>query len=263
MDKIERINAHISCITTPYKDIFTTLCIVKTDEGALLFDTASFPEDIGKYVLPFLKAEGVGEGELKYVFISHNHTDHAGGLKTLMEHFPNACIVSGSESLRDSMPGYTFLDPEEGETLLGVLRAVRIPGHTLDSAAILDTRTQTLLSGDCLQLFGIYGSGKWGANIRYPAEHAAALGRLRKMDIENILAAHDYHPYGRQYRGKEAVGAALDACMEPLMKIARLIVENPELNDEEISEKYNAEGLPTLGAHVAAAVRGTLSTFMF
>jgi len=250
---------YISRLTTPYKDIFTTVYLVKTPEGALLFDTASYAEDVAEHILPFLSEAGIGPEELKYIFISHNHTDHAGGLQAVHEYFPNACIVSRSPALQEKFAGSRFLLPEEGTVLLGVLQVVPIPGHTLDSAAILDTRTGTLLSGDCLQLWGIFGSGKWGANIRYPAEHKAAVDYLRGMGIRAILSAHDYHPFGYAFVGEEAVCAALDACIAPLARIRDLIAQYPQQDDEGIAEEYNRGGsLPTLGSHVVTAVREAL-----
>ena len=126
----------------------------------------------------------------------------------------------------------------------------------MDSAGIYDKRTKTLLSGDSMQLYGIFGSGLWASNINYPAEHFEALEKLSEMDIEKICTAHDYHPLGQIYTGKEEIAKAIIACKEPLEIISNLIEENPKVSDEEIATKYNsAKNLPTLGAHVVTAVR--------
>ena len=78
------------------------------------------------------------------------------------------------------------------------------------------------------------------------------------MEIDHILTAHDYHPYGYCYKGKEAVQKALDACIEPLYKVRDMIKANPTLSDEEICALYNNEKTPTLGEHVVTQVRKTL-----
>ena len=253
---MEKITENIYRLTTPYKGIYTTICIIRTENGALLFDTGSYDSDIPEYILPFLSETGITADELKYIFISHAHADHAGGLYALMAHFPGACILSRSASLRERFAAFDSMEPEDGAELLGVLKCVAIPGHTQDSAAILDTRTGTLISGDCLQLYGIFGSGKWGANISYPSVHIEALEKLRGMEINAILAAHDYHPCGHIFTGAAEVNAALDACVAPLKDILALIDANPGASDAEIAGIYNGTGtLPVIGEHVAAALR--------
>ena len=96
MQEIVQINKHIHRTTIPYKDIFTTIYTIRTDEGVMLFDAASYDTDAQAYVLPFLQKVGVSAEELKYIFISHNHADHAGGLHCLAPHFPKARILSRS-----------------------------------------------------------------------------------------------------------------------------------------------------------------------
>ena len=256
MRKTEKYGENIYGICTPYKDIFTTVYFVKTDRGALLFDTASFDCDIDEYILPALEELGIGNKELKYVFISHNHKDHAGGLERLLEYFPDVTVISKSPELKEKHPEGNVVAPEENERFLDCLTVVSIMGHTSDSAALYDERTKTLISGDCLQLYGIFGSGKWGANISFPKEYASAIKALSEMDIDALLTAHDYHPYGRCHFGKEAVGMALSACTEPFALIKDLILAETEADDERIAEMYNSETkLPTLSAHVVREYR--------
>lgn len=258
MKDLTQINSNIFRLTTPYKDIFTTICVIKTDLGVLLFDAGSFDEDTPTYILPMLAELGIAPAELKYIFISHNHTDHAGGLSALAPHCPNAVIVSRSPALKEAFAHRQVLCPQAGDILLGVLEVVPIPGHTQDCAALLDHRTRTMITGDCLQLFGIYGSGNWCANISLPDEHKQAIQALRGMDMEEILTAHDYHPYGYHYVGKQAISNALDACLAPLQQVKDLIRANPELDDEQIRELFNAPGtLPKLGVRVVTALRNS------
>lgn len=77
--------------------------------------------------------------------------------------------------------------------------------------------------------------------------------------MENfIITAHDYHPYGYSYIGEDTIKKALDACVNPLKEIKRLILQNPDADDEAICKLYNSSDLPTLGAHVVAAIRREL-----
>ena len=159
-------------------------------------------------------------------------------------------------NLKEKFSGYKVTALNDGDSVLDCLEVVTIPGHTADSAGILDKRTKTLISGDSMQLYGIYGSGNWACNINYPKEHFESLEKLSGMDIEKICTAHDYHPCGQIFNGKEEIAKALKSCKEPLCNILLLIKENPCLSDEEIAGIYNKEKtLPTLGAHVVTALR--------
>lgn len=255
-----KINDNIYRTAIPYKDIFTTVYVVKTPGGAVLFDAASFDEDVDSHIIPLLEQTGVAPEDLKYIFISHNHRDHAGGLPLLLPKYPNVCVVSRSEMLPEKHAGYSFLKPEDGDTLLDVLHVVTIPGHTIDSMALLDTRTGTLLTGDCLQLYGIYGSGPWGSNIGLPVEHIQAVEKVRGLPVEEILTAHDYHPCGYHYRGREQITRALDACVAPIMKVKELLLANPDAEDADIQKLYNdAEYLPNLNARLVSSVRTAMA----
>lgn len=255
---MEKISQNVYRTTTPYKDIFTSLYIVKTEQGDLLFDAASFDSDVNEYIIPFLEFAGVTKESLKYVFISHAHGDHAGGLPTFIKEYPNATIVSRSEKIKNDYHNYSVLMPNDNDLLLDCIKVITIVGHTDDSAAILDTRTNTLITGDCLQLSGIFGSGKWGANINYPAEHLKALNKVKKLTVDEIYTAHDYHPCGYKATTPEDVQKMIYECEVPLMKVKELIAANPELNDEEIVSLYNSPTLPTMGSHVAFAIRNAM-----
>lgn len=259
MDNYTMISNDIHRLTTEYKDIFTSVYALKSPNGDILFDAASYDEDVENQILPFLNRLGITEETLKYVFISHNHKDHAGGLQRLMREFPNICIVSGSAALQEAYRDCAFLCPKDGDILLDTYRVVTIPGHTVDSAALLDVHTMTLITGDCLQLSGLRGSGNWASNISYHAEHLEAIEKVRALNVESILAAHDYDPCGYRANGKAEVNQMLDACIAPIGRLKRLICENPTLNDAQIRQLYSdpAKQL-SIGTHVVAAMRSTL-----
>ncbi|MBR5140364.1 MAG: MBL fold metallo-hydrolase [Clostridia bacterium] len=246
-------------VTTPYKDIYTTVYLIKTECGYMLFDTASFDEDIDNTILPFLSELGVDQSNLKYVFISHAHKDHMGGLERFLKFYPDVTVITESSSLKESFSNYSIVIPEENETYLGVLRVILIPGHSACSQAIYDTRDNSLITGDCLQLYGIYGSGNWACNITLPERHFEALNKIEKMDISAIYTAHDYHPLGQFYVGKEKVISAIENCREPLCNIKKMIEANPSATDEEIAELYNKDGkLPKVGLGVIKSLRSLI-----
>jgi len=222
-------------IKVPYKDIYTSVFFIKTPQGDVIFDTATTDEDVENYILPAIKEHKL---IIKYLFLSHNHSDHAGGRERILREFP--------EIERNLLPE--------------CLTKIPLQGHTEDSVAIFDARSKTLITGDGLQLYGIYGSGKWGASINFVSEHLKALDELEQLDIENILMSHDYHPVGNCAVGKEKVRACISECRNALFAIRDEIIKNPDLSDEEIANAYNEKSkLPIVGWWVAQGVRRAIN----
>lgn len=253
MLQIETLNEHISYFKVPYKDIFVGIYILRHPGGVILFDAAGEDGDIDNYIVPALEQLGISGEELTHIFISHDHKDHAGGLRRAAELYPDAIIVSGSAMLKEQFPN--VLSPEDGQMLTECLQVITIPGHSPDSAALLDLRTDTLVSGDCLQSYGIYGSGYWYGNIGLPEMHYEAIQKLRNIKIETIATAHDYHPCGMFSFGEQAVTQRLDSCIHALGRIRNIIKENPELDDEQIMKRCNDGTLPKIALHVVKALR--------
>ena len=253
-----QLTPDITAIRVPFFDIFTTVFLVKTEAGNLLFDTATYPTDITDIILPALAELGVDGAALSAVLISHPHRDHIGGLAELLARYPDLTVIAGSNAAEKTHTVKHLVIGRDGDIVLDDLRIVSIPGHTTDAIALLDTRTGTLLSGDCLQLYGIFGSGAWGANINFPKAHLAALDRLAALDIAAIYPAHVYHPVGDAFVGKDAIARVLDACREPLFVIRDMIKADPEATDTALAARYNEQDLPTVGSHVFAAVRRDL-----
>jgi len=252
-------NQRILRLTVPFKDIFTTVYAIRTSEGVLVFDTATTAEDVEGFLLPFLKEQKILPDEICGIFLSHSHGDHAGGLPALLPHLPRAKVYSRSKKLAETYPD-RVIRPEDGEEIFGGLKTVTIPGHSADSMGVLDTQTGVLLSGDCLQLYGIYGSGAWGSNITLPRLHLQALDKLAALPMKKIYAAHDYHPLGFCYEGKEKIAEALENCRRPLFEIRDRILKAPDRSDEEIAAEISRT-LPRLHPRVVAAVREELPFF--
>ena len=258
MNGLTSITPHIHRLVVPFEDIYTTVFVLTTDEGAVLFDTATYPEDIDNYIVPALQFLGIAAQELQYVVISHNHRDHAGGLARMAQLYPNTAVAAGSTACGERIPGREVQVLQDGDRLLGCLEAVAIPGHTIDCVGLLDPRTGTLLSGDGLQLYGIYGSGPWGANISHIKEHLAAGKRLHERNIAAIIASHNYHPCDYRADGEE-VGRYIDECAHALRAVREYILPRQDVSDNDLAAQYNAvSGLPTVGAHVFAAVRAAM-----
>lgn len=156
---------------------------------------------------------------------------------------------------KDIFVGIYVLHTDKGMVLLGTLQAVTIPGHAADSAALFDLRTNTLVSGDCLQSFGIFGSGCWYGNITLPGKYFAAIEKLQALPIDRIATAHDYHPCGIVSIGRAAVTAWLDSCIDALRRVQTVMQKNPEPDDTQIARLCNDGKPPKVASAVVAALR--------
>lgn len=249
---IYQLTPDIYRLQIPFSNIYTCIFLIRTPEGTVAYDTATYATDISDYLVPAL--EELGLGKPCAVVISHNHGDHAGGLVAFHDYFPDASIYAGSEACgeRVNKPVHVLTD---GEKHWGVLKAVHIPGHTADAFGIYDERTKSLVSGDCLQAYGIYGKGKWGSNIGYPFEYLDALSRLEAMDIQNLYAAHHYEPYGNEALHSENVKNYIRKCRQALTDIEAYVATHPGQTPEELAEAYAKEtGLPIVPAKSFAAL---------
>lgn len=229
---------NITKIKIPFSDIYTTAFIVNTDSGALLFDTGTYPDDVDRFILPTLTELGLKE-RLKYVFISHRHADHAGGLERVLEIFDGVTVLSRSEELKARFSGACFICPDDSQQIANGIFAIAIPGHSPDAMALFDSRCKTLLTGDCLQLYGVFGSGDWGCNITDTKEHFKALEKLKAMQIDTIIASHDYYPLGYKAEGED-VKKYIDACKEPVERMLRFMENNRHLGAKEAAALYNS-----------------------
>lgn len=246
MITFEHITEDICCFKVPFMDVYVGIYVLQTPKGAVLFDAAATDWDVDNYIQPALEQMGITP---THIFISHNHLDHAGGLPRLREIFPDAEVLARSRRIENARA------PEDGEALLDVLQVVTIPGHTMDCMALLDTRTMTLISGDCLQAYGLFGAGPWYGAIGYPEAHLEALEKIRKLPLQTVATAHDYHPCGQISRGEQAISQRLQYCVAAMKRIADIAKENRELSDEQLAALCNDGTMPRISAHIAGILR--------
>ncbi len=209
----ERITEHLFRVRIPFEELTTTVYLAVYGQGVAIIDSATYPEDADRYILPALAELGIDGKQIRVLALTHGHGDHGGGLGRLAQLFPHAEIRAS-----EPLPYAAYLPLTDGEILLGGLQAVHLPGHTKRSVGYLDLQTKTLLSGDCLQLSGI---GKYRNGIGYPTLYMESIEKIRKMNVARIVAAHEFDPLGSLAEGREAVEIYLSTCAE----IARAVTK--------------------------------------
>ncbi len=132
--------------------------------------------------------------QLVAIFNTHHHSDHVGGNRQLMRHFPEICVYGGAED-RGRIPGQQmFLQEGDRVEFAGRVGEVFfVPGHTSGHIAYYFPSTvegetgelfcgDTLFAGGCGRLFE--GS---------PAQMVDSLSKLRALpDATRIWCAHEY-----------------------------------------------------------------------
>lgn len=202
---IDNIIEGIFRLKIPFEDLTTSVYFYISDEGVAIIDNATYSSDVDNYIMPALKELKINPADVKYLLLTHSHGDHAGGTKRLSQLLPNAKIGASFET------GFSnqFL-LQNNMKVLGNLIAVFLPGHTENSFGFLDIATKTLLSGDCLQLNGI---GKYRNNVANAELYKQSVLKLKNMNIERIVAAHEFEPLGSLAVGKNEVIAYLEECL--------------------------------------------------
>lgn len=143
---------------------------------------------------PVLQQLHTLDAQLVAIFNTHHHSDHVGGNRTLLQHFPNAVVYGGTED-RGRIPGQqVFL--QDGDRVTFARRHAEVffvPGHTRAHIAYYfppetpdDTGElfcgDTLFAGGCGRLF----EGT-------PSQMVSSLSKLRSLpDNTRIWCAHEY-----------------------------------------------------------------------
>ena len=148
----------------------TNTWLVPGAEPALVDAGVGNPEHVAA-------VEAALEGrELRRVFITHSHKDHASGLPALTARWPALSVVFGA---RD---GATF---PAGDA---ALRVVSTPGHAPDHLCFFDEQAGDLYCGDLLRAGGtVVIPARQGGNLK---DYLASLRRVRALAPRRLLPGH-------------------------------------------------------------------------
>lgn len=233
MEAFVRITPEIYRLAVPFTGCWTGVTLVLGEENVLV-DTGACAETVDSAIVPALEQLGLSLKDITWLAMTHIHGDHVGGMARLRELAPHlrvAAFVDSRDRLREPLvyskairakfpehsPGApAVLEGRDADLLLkdgdcvGALRLIHTPGHDTDSCCYFDERSNTLITGDSLQLNGTVTQGC--ALLMDANGYEKALHRLLGMQIDNIVCGHPYLPLGPEAIGREASLNYLIAC---------------------------------------------------
>lgn len=253
------LTENIFKLDIPFENITTSSFLVKTPYGEVIVDCGTTDYDLNEILIPALKGAKANPVAL---FLTHNHGDHAGGTTALLTAFPNLAVLT--------FDGKTAATRKNGKLLINNdkfsddITFLSLPGHSADSGALYYSPTRSLITGDCLQLFGI---DKYGCGICSPKEYLKSLSRVKALAPSNIFAAHEYYPLGSTAFGKENALNYINECeriFKTIWDFTALSHQQGCSDPKEIATRFmdahrpNHPKLPCMPASVFGAIIGLL-----
>ncbi len=204
--------------------------LLENDDGWTLVDTG-LPNSVER-IKAAISSLGSGPGDLKRIFITHQHGDHTGGLKGLLEWAPGA-EVGATAHEAEVVSGRRGFDPQsssffryllrnaeppgvsvgkvlrEGDIVSG-FRVISSPGHTLGHASLLRDSDGLLFTADA---FG-YLPGKIGVGVRkaFCADPLLAKRSAEKLLGEGFATVVMAHGPVLREGAREKLQEAVDRC---------------------------------------------------
>ena len=143
--------------------------------------------DIRKTV-DFLKSKNLN---LKYIFNTHNHSDHIRKNKDLKELYPNSKIVASEKSYRCFRKNIDVKVNDKSEIKVGnvKLNFLLTPGHSPDGLSII-ADNKAIFTGDTLFIDDCGRADLLGGNIK---DLYLSLQKIKKLSLDLIVyPGHDY-----------------------------------------------------------------------
>lgn len=252
----EEIRENIHRLKVPFENIYTAVFLVRTEEGYVLIDAAAGKNDVDAVILPALEAESIPLEEIKYLFCTHLHGDHGGGIRYILPYLRNAKVAAVGSRAIELYGADNVVTVKDGDTVCG-LSVWHLPGHSADAAAIYDARSKTLISGDAVQLYGIT---RYGCGVGLPSMYKSSLARLCNADIEAIIASHEYYPLGSMACGKDVADYIREA-ENAFLRIEKFVRDNINCGDAAaIASAFTIEArslepmMPSLQSSTVSAI---------
>jgi len=126
------------------------------------------------------ESTGIGKRAVEQVIITHNHYDHTGMLKPIIERYhPRVCAFS------HNLAGVSILLKDEEEFIAGdrQFEVMHIPGHSSDSICLYCRDDGVLFAGDTPVIIRFAGE-------TYTASFLQALEKICRKNVRIIYFGH-------------------------------------------------------------------------
>lgn len=172
----KKVLGQIYRLKVPFEDLYTSVFLIKTASGNVLVDCATTSFDVNEYILPALTNLNLTIFDVKYLVLTHNHIDHAGGKNRLLELNSNIIVIT-----------------EYSSNFINELSLYKLSGHVINCIGVFEKSTKTLITGDGLQGAGV---GKYRTSICNNNEYLKTIQNIKNdKNVENILFSHAYEPW--------------------------------------------------------------------
>ena len=152
---------------------------------------AAIDPAVAKPVIEYLASI---DARLVAIFNTHHHSDHVGGNKELVKHFPELEVYGGAED-RGRIPHQQFF-LHEGDTVQFASRTGRIffvPGHTRAHIAYYFPPERSQEPGELFCGDTVFAGGCGRLFEGTPAQMVDSIGKLRQLpDNTRVWCAHEY-----------------------------------------------------------------------
>lgn len=237
MLKFEQILPGIYLMKVPFATIWSGVFLVQGTETVLV-DSGASAASVDEYILPGLRELGLEMSDVDWLINTHAHGDHMGGNDRILTGWPGVKLAAFEEvaekvehplpysiATRARWPEHSPKPPKEipghkpelvlkeGEVLAGRLQVLHTPGHDTECISLLDTQTNSVLTGDSIQVFGMTGPD--GAGMAFYKDLPAyrkSIEKIEMLNVDNIIISHDFRPFGYAAMGREEVRTLLRVC---------------------------------------------------